>query len=70
MNQTQKELTKLINQLEAVHTTMKLIMEINEVKPEDVDMLDLEMRNTFFSLLAIKCILDDKIEKIVLDNKN
>lgn len=70
MNQTQKEITKLINQLEAVHTTMKLIMEINEVKHEDVDMLDLEMRNTFFSLLTIKCILDDKIEKIVLDNEN
>lgn len=70
MNRTQKELTRLINQLEAVHTTMKLIMEINEVGPEDVDMLDKEMRDTFFSLLAIKCILDDKIEKIILDNKN
>ena len=67
MNRTQKELTRLINQLEAVHTTMELIIEMNEVEPEDVDMLDKEMRNTFFGLLAIKCILDDKIEKIILD---
>lgn len=70
VTKTQKELTRLINQLEVVHTTMKLIMEVNEVKPEDVDMLSEEMRDTFFSLLAIKCILDDKIEKIILDNKN
>lgn len=69
MDKTQKELTKLINQLEAIHSVLNTIMEIEEVKPNDVDLLDIEMRNVFFKILTIGSILTEKIEKKILDNK-
>lgn len=67
---TQKELTRLIDQLEAVHTVLAVIMEIEKVKPKDVDLLDVEMQNVYFKILAIGNILTQKIEKITLDIKD
>ena len=70
MDKTQKELTRLINQLEAVHTVLAFIMENKKVKPNDVDLLGIDMVNVFFGIMAIGDLLTEKIEKITLDNQN
>lgn len=70
LTKQQKELTRFIDQLEAVHTVIAVIMEVEKVKPNDVDLLDLDARIAYFKILAIGNILTEKIEKITLDIKD